>query len=382
MPALLGALLLLGSLYRINNIWLLLITGLNPLIWIYSGRAYSEMLSLGLMVFAIYITKNTYLRSGLGLCSAVIKFHSLPFIVLHSGFIYMFQSFRSKKISFNNHFISILILSFGFMIFLLLYLKLFNVWIMPSNFRDTHFNSDIFSFFTNFFSYGFYLAGMFFLTIPAFINSEQIKIKVFLLVLSTMLAIYNQNLGEMDFGSFQQFLGFEVILLIKIVSFWNFLLCCQAFWKDEESRIMLLTILGYIILLSLTRPVNRYLIFVIPFWAILICKQICLSRLFWWGYISILAVLNLFATLYQVSNATASANMAKWAVQKDVRVNLVGTVRAHVGDFSHYDSNSNLVVSLAGNHTGEILHEESVMVFGLPIRSYVLTNKTPLQILD
>ena len=145
---------------------------------------------------------------------------------------------------------------------------------------------------------------------------------------------------------------------------------------------MLLTILGYIILLSLTRPVNRYLIFVIPFWAILICQHISLSRLYWWGYVSILAGLNLFATLYQISNATASANMAEWAVQKNVRVNLGGIVRAHVGDFSHYDANSNLVVSLAGNHSGEILHEEPVMVFGLPIRSYVLTNITPIQIQD
>ena len=382
MPALLGALLLLGSLYRINNIWLLLITGLNPLIWIYSGRAYSEMLSLGLMAFAIVITKNAYLKAGLGLFSAVIKYNSFLFIVLHSGFIYMFQSFRNKKIYFNDQFKSILIISFGFLIFLLLYLNSFNVWIMPSNFRNDHFNSDILSFFTNFFSYGFFLAGMFFFTIPAFLNLEQIKIKVFLFVLSTILAIYNQNLGEMDFGSFQQFLGFEVILLIKIVGIWNFLLCCQAFWKDKESRIMPLTILGYIVLLSLTRPVNRYLIFVIPFWAILICQHISLSRLIWWVYVSILVGLNLFATLYQISNATASANMAEWAVQNDVRVSLGGIVYSHVGDFSHYDPNSNFIVSLAGTLTGEILHEESVTVFGFPIRSYVLTNITPIQIQD
>ena len=382
MPALLGALLLLGSLYRINNIWLLLITGLNPLIWIYSGRAYSEMLSLGLMAFAIVITKNAYLKAGLGLFSAVIKYNSFLFIVLHSGFIFMFQSFRNKKIYFNDQFKSILIISFGFLIFLLLYLNSFNVWIMPSNFRNDHFNSDILSFFTNFFSYGFFLAGMFFFTIPAFLNLEQIKIKVFLFVLSTILAIYNQNLGEMDFGSFQQFLGFEVILLIKIVGIWNFLLCCQAFWKDKESRIMLLTILGYIVLLSLTRPVNRYLIFVIPFWAILICQHISLSRLIWWVYVSILVGLNLFATLYQISNATASANMAEWAVQNDVRVSLGGIVYSHVGDFSHYDPNSNFIVSLAGTLTGEILHEESVKVFGFPIRSYVLTNITSIQIQD
>ena len=198
--------------------------------------------------------------------------------------------------------------------------------------------------------------------------------KAILLIPSILLALTNQNLGEMDFGSFQQFLGNEIILLIKIIGFWNFLLCCQAFWKDEESRILLLTILGYILLLSLTRPANRYLIFVVPFWAILVCQHISLSRMFWGGYVSVLAGLNLFATLYQVSNATASANMADWAIQNDVRINLGGILHSHVGDFSHYDPNSPLVVFLAGAQVGRILHEEPVHVLGFPIRSYVLTD--------
>ena len=178
----------------------------------------------------------------------------------------------------------------------------------------------------------------------------------------------------MDFGSFQQLLGNEFILVIKIIGFWNFLLCCQAFWKDDESRILLLTILSYILLLSLTRPANRYLIFVVPLWAILVCQHISLSRLFWWGYVSVLAGLNLFATLYQISNATASANMADWAIENDVRINLGGILHSHVGDFSHYDPNSHLVVSLAGTQDGRILHEEPVHVLGFRIRSYVLTD--------
>jgi hypothetical protein len=245
---------------------------------------------------------------------------------------------------------------------------------VPDSFKERHASINIISLFNNFFSYGFYLSGMFFLTVPAFLKIENIKIKLALLALSIFLAVNNQNLGEMDFGSFQQLLGNEVILLIKIIGFWNFLLCLQIFLKDEESRILVLTILGYIILLSLTRPANRYLIFVVPFWAILVCQHISLSRLFWWGYISILAGLNLFATLYQVSNATASANMAEWAVKNDVKINLGGIVYAHVGNFSHYDPNSPLVVSLAGSQDGEILHEEQVSVLSFPIRRYILTN--------
>ena len=283
-------------------------------------------------------------------------------------------NYKEKFRKWNNINFSInIFILIGSLIFFIIYHKLFNVWIVPEKHNEAlgfSLNNSL----NNLFSYGFYLSGMFFITIPAFLKIENVKTKLALLALSIFIAVNNQNLGEMDFGSFQQLLGNEVILLIKIIGFWNFLLCLQIFWKDEESRILLLTILGYIILLSLTRPANRYLIFVVPFWAMLICQHISLSRLFWWGYISVLAGLNLFATLYQVSNATASANMAEWAVKNDVKINLGGIVYAHVGNFSHYDPNSPLVVSLAGSQDGEILHEEQVSVLSFPIRRYILTN--------
>ena len=66
--------------------------------------------------------------------------------------------------------------------------------------------------------------------------------------------------------------------------------------------------------------------------------------------------------------------MAEWAVKNDVKINLGGIVYAHVGNFSHYDPNSPLVVSLAGSQDGEILHEEQVSVLSFPIRRYILTN--------
>ena len=373
-PALFGGTLLLVILSGYKNPWLILIVGLNPLIWIYSGRAYSELLSVGLLVLAFKIRSN-YLDSLIVTFSAMIKFHSLPFLIIYNSLNWIFSNLKKKTINFRKFELkSIIIQLILFLIFLVFYYKYFEIWIVPDSFKERHASINIISLFNNFFSYGFYLSGMFFLTIPAFLKVEQVKMKLLLLVLSGLLGISNKNLGEMDFGSFQQLLGSELILLIKIVGFWNFLLCCRAFWKDEKSRILLLTILGYMILLSLSFPANRYLIFVVPFWALLICQHITLSRMFWWGYVSVLVGLNLFATLYQVSNASASSNMANWAIKNDVRINLGGVLHSHVGDFSHYDPNSHLVVSLAGAQIGRILHEEPVHVMGFPIRSYVLTD--------
>ena len=373
-PALFGGILLLIALARKENPWLVIIVALNPLVWIYSGRAYSELLALGLMIFAYEFQYRPIASGSITLLSGIFKFHTFPIILTNLGLKWILVNQKNRfKYFFNNQLLTGSIVLIGALTFFSIYQKLFNVWIVP----EIHHEALGFSLrvlINNFFSYGFYLSGMFFLTIPAFLNTKKFKLKIILLVPSILLGITNQNLGEMDFGSFQQFLGNEIILLIKIIGFWNFLLCCQIFWKDEESRILLLTILGYILLLSLTRPANRYLIFVVPFWAILVCQHISLSRMFWLGYVSVLAGLNLFATLYQVSNATASANMADWAIQNDVRINLGGILHSHVGDFSHYDPNSPLIVSLAGAHFGRILHEEPVHVLGFQIRSYVLTD--------
>ena len=378
LPALLGGVFLLIWCSRSNNSWLLLIIALNPLIWIYSGRAYSELLSVGIMVWAFHWQSKPLLGGLLLAFSSVVKYHSLPFVLLNVGIKWLKDNFKVQFSYWQRKpLIYGMIGILFFVIFLVLYRIKFGFWIAPDYFIERHGTINIQNILNNLFSYGFYLSGMFFLTIPAFLNTEKLKLKAILLVPSILLGIANQNLGEMDFGSFQQLLGNEIILLIKIIGFWNFLLCCQAFWKDEESRTLLLTILGYLFIISLTRPANRYLIFVVPFWAILVCQHISLSRMFWLGYVSVLAGLNLFATLYQISNATASANMADWAIQNDVHINLGGILYSHVGDFSHYDPNSPLVVSLAGAQVGKILHEEPVRVLGFPIRSYVLTDTNP-----
>ena len=373
-PSLIGGILLLVCLARYQQPWLVAVVALNPLIWIYSGRAYSELLAVGLMMLAYEWRLSPVIGGLTAAFSGMVKYHTMPFLLLYTGLKWGFTNLRERLRVLNNaHFwiTVITLLSWGG--FLVVNRYEFGFWLAPEKFHEIHGTFSISNWLNNFFSYGYYLSALFFLTIPAFINKEYFKYKLLLLVLSILLAFSNQDLGEMDFGSYHQLLGTEVILLIKIISFWSFLLCCHTFWKDEESRILLLTILGYIALLSLTRPANRYLIFVIPFWAMLIFQHISLSRLFWWGYVSILVGLNLFASLYQVSNATASARMAEWAVQNDIKINLGGIVYAHVGDSSHHDPKSNLVVSLSGPGTGDVLHEETVTVLGFPIRSYVLT---------
>ena len=75
--ALLGGTLVLIMLIKYKEPYLLLIVGLNPLIWIYSGRGYSELLSVGIMLLAIRLQKHGVFSGIFAGLAASIKYHSI-----------------------------------------------------------------------------------------------------------------------------------------------------------------------------------------------------------------------------------------------------------------------------------------------------------------
>ena len=84
--SLVGGTLLLILLVRHRKPFLILIVGLNPLIWIYSGRAYSEMISVGMMMLALVKqVEMAVLKGILGAFAAVIKYHSIVVIGSYWG---------------------------------------------------------------------------------------------------------------------------------------------------------------------------------------------------------------------------------------------------------------------------------------------------------
>ena len=373
LPALFGGTLLLLVLVRYQNPWLVLVVALNPLIWIYSGRAYSELLAAGLMLVAYEMHRHIAVGGFVGVLSGAVKYHTLPILMLNAGLNWLSLIWKNGFRFWNNHYFrSIAIALAGFLIFLIIYQKLFDVWIVPSHYKFL-LETSMLNWINNFFSYGFYLGGMFFLTIPAFLNLNDSKSKILILGLSIVLALRNENIVEMNFGSFNQLLGEDIILLIKIIGFWNFLLCCKIFWNDDKSRILLLTVLLYMVLLSMTRPAQRYLIFVIPFWAIMICLRFEIHRVVQVGYVFILCGLNLFATLYQVQNARASADIAAWSQSKGIQISSE-IIYPHVGKFSHYDPKSKITVKMNPQPNDKILFSRIVKVLSYPLREYFVVQ--------
>jgi hypothetical protein len=331
------------------------------------------MISVGIMMLALETSRNGFFKGILGAFAAVIKYHSIVILGSYWGLRWFNNLIKNKTKAWKDkNFLAGAVSICGLIAFFLIYYQEFGIWIVPDKFKlmlpFSYLNAT-----NNFFSYGFYIAGMFFLTIPYLLLNTPWRWQLAVIMISIPLAILNQNKGEMDFGSFNQLLGEDIILLIKIIGFWNFILCCKIFWNDDKSRIILLTVLLYMVLLSMTRPAQRYLIFVIPFWAIMICLRLEIHRVVQVGYVLILCGLNLFATLYQIQNARASAEIAAWSQSKDIQINSA-VIYPHVGIFSHHDPKSKITVTMSPQPKEKILFSRAVKIFNYPLREYFVVQ--------
>lgn len=374
--ALLGGTIILLCFVKYRSPFLILMIGLNPLIWVYSGRAYSELFSVGLMILAIEIEKKAYFGGLIGVISASVKYHSILFLGPYWAFKWLETLFEKKKFEINDLYLkSSIVLVLGFLFFLFLYFYVFDIWIIPDKWKNdlALFIPDLFN---NFFSYGFYLSALFCITAPYFLFNSKLKSHLIAISISIPLAILNQDNGEMNFGSLDQLIGSELILLIKIIGFWNFILCSELFLKNKENRILCLTILIFILLLSTTRPAQRYLIYIIPFWALMIHQSRIHIHVFYkWGYIFALLIVNIFVTLYQVSNAKASENIIFWAKENNLSIN-TNVIYPHVGYASNHSWDSDLVVRLHKDINDQIIYESPVSVLNYEIRKYIVVKET------
>ena len=160
--SLVGGTLLLILLVRHRKPVLILIVGLNPLIWIYSGRAYSEMISVGMMMLALVTSRNGFFKGILGAFAAVIKYHSIVILGSYWGLRWFNNLIKNKTKAWKDkNFLAGAVSICGLIAFFLIYYKEFGIWITPDQFQKVH-SFNYLNAFNNSFSYGFYLGGMFF----------------------------------------------------------------------------------------------------------------------------------------------------------------------------------------------------------------------------
>ena len=117
-------------------------------------------------MMALKITGNGLFKGVLGFFAAIIKYHAIVVSGVYWGLRFLRTIFKRKSVDWlDTNLLAGAVSICGLTIFFLIYYKVFGIWILPDKFKLTLPFSYL-NIANNFFSYGFYLASMFFLTIP------------------------------------------------------------------------------------------------------------------------------------------------------------------------------------------------------------------------
>jgi hypothetical protein len=341
------------NLKNADRLLLILLLLSNPLIWIFSGRGTADFLPTGLGVLGLSVllrSNRTRFRISAALIiglSIFLKYHAFVYALI--GFIYLciVEDWPS------NQRLKVLVQFCIFTMLLpacyIMFIKLrFGFFLTPPKYQTIHgFESE--AWLPNFFSYALYvvliLLPFSLEAIFTLFRSRRAFDLLVLIVVAGLFILIGMAIpgtgGEMNFGPLDRFIPPTFIPLLSGVGPILVGLLFIAFYQDsinhENSRFVLSVLLGILIfltVLSTTRPAQRYLILVIPFFYFLFFA----SNLYRPSkYITIFSVvcflcLNAYAAIYQYVVGTAANEMAD-KIQSMGLANhtRLGAIEGHVG---------------------------------------------------
>lgn len=381
MISVLGIPLLLVGVYRVNRyigihsfLAIVALIVLNPLVWAFSGRATADFMPAALGLFAISMAlgkKQVVLRSllagvFLGI-AAVLKYHVLCLLSLLAGLLIYREgfSFAFKKLLITT-LVSLLILSF----YLFKVHEAFGFWLAPDKYRAVH-SIKLSNVINNFVLYFGFLVM---LATPALLFSRALwreiagKWKLLAVLLSGMAVLgllFFHETGELNLGPLDTYVrekfrvvGFSLLFVLGWV---------LVFFKGREDErvarvrvIVGLSILFVILALSISRPAQRYLLFVLPFFVMILPRDILKERWMLSSTLILFVLANAFIEINKWSAGTASVEMLEVIEAKGlVQETNPGAIGPSVGNaFFEYSSHdkSYLVVPGAAVNAIAVTH--------------------------
>jgi hypothetical protein len=318
---------------------------LNPLIWTYVGRATADFLPMALGVFSISLALGSKqfsfqsFFSGLlfGL-SCLLKYHTIVILIFLLPLMYDKFSLRFiiRKILF------ILMVITPMLTYYLITIKSnFDFWITPPRFLDRHrVEFNISNLFNNIVLYCGFLS---LIVLPTTVFSEEFFYSIkkywksFLAILFISVffgATFFIDLGELNFGPLDVYLDekFRIFILSFLFLLPFVLLMIPDKNKNFRSR-MGLSVLVALILLSSTRPAQRYLLFVIPFFIFFIPENILKSKTVILSTCFLFFLINSFIELSRFSSGSAAEKMVDKLVRDGIlQQTIPGVIEGHVGN--------------------------------------------------
>jgi hypothetical protein len=249
---------------------------LNPLIWTFGYRGTPDLFSASLAFFAfsrILILENKinfkiffyYFLIGVSIC---IK----PFSFIYLGLIILLDYKNNIFLVVKKFFFFITISVFLPLLYFIIIKINFNFYLVPPTFTD----KVIFDYKNTFYIligyFNFIAISIFPFTWKHYSFGSKKNIMIFIFS-SLALFIYASKagyIGELDFGFFEKLIPRNLLMVFII---FPFCLCFLYFMNIKKNIInckFFFTIFFYILVLSLTRPVQRYLIHILPIILVLI----------------------------------------------------------------------------------------------------------------
>lgn len=333
-------------LKRDDSITLLILILLNPLVWIFSSRATADFFPAALGIFAISIVVNQYLSISRILCcglllgiAAILKYHSILLLIFLIPFLWNFKNKIFDFISFFTiSFISISLV----LIFLVVIHENYGFWVTPPAFQSIH-RISLIDVINNFF---LYIGFLILLCAPislAIDNFKSFFVKYKFLILIGIFLIFTigyigfQDRGELNLGPLDRFLNKNLMAGIFLLLSSLFLMPLFFNSSNEEFKhfniLLAIAILVVIFIFSLSRPAQRYLLVILPFFFFLVPKNIISNKIILITTISLLTFANIFLVYSQWCTGTASIKMVD-AVRAAGLINVThpGVIEGHIGN--------------------------------------------------
>lgn len=369
-----------------NNLVFLLLIFLNPLIWTFSGRGTADFIPFALGFYSIMMyfdNKDIKFYKLLSLflfgIAITIKYHTILlapvfFIV---NFFMKDQSLKKKLFQY----IELLLIIISIPLFYIITIKLkFGFWLTPPIYFQRHGLNTRF-FFSNFIVYfgflGLFLAPFTFSNIIFYIKNTSLKTFFLIFILSlTFILLFGEYfyipLGEMNFGFLDKYINQKVVgsifsffALFLLFTVYNYFKHYLYYLKtNDKNKIFIsffITSIIFIIILSFTRPTQRYLIFIIPFFYYIIDFNLYVKKYILYITLILYSIFDLFIFSNQYNTGIASKNMVDEIIKKKIlNITEAGSIKAHAGNiFYPYNKNKKIYIIVEGYSKNSIFISKS-----------------------
>ena len=305
-----------------NTLTILALILLNPLVWSFSGRATADFLPMALAVFAIALTlvkRDLYILTLVaGIIfgvAAVLKYHVLSLLLVFSA-IHLGSEFSKRSL------VRILIFSIAALGMVVLYLLkvqlIFGFWVTPPDFQTVH-QIHLASTLNNFILYVGFLA---LLSLPSFWISKQYYLSIFnykktLIIILVAFILFSisglKDTGELNFGPLDVWLDIDLrMIILSMMGLAGLLLIFKSAKSKSINKVNFyigIAIIFVLLVFSLTRPSQRYVILLIPFFILMLPMSILKSRYVLFSTLAIFISVDIVIELSRYATGKASKDI-------------------------------------------------------------------------